>query len=73
MLGNPARLDELRQVAERHGVALIEDDAQAFGPWAWECRQARTAPGSWRTASVPSSPSISNALRILRPHARAGY
>ena len=31
MLGNPARLDELRAVAERHGVALIEDCAQAFG------------------------------------------
>jgi len=31
MLGNPARLDELRAVADRHGVALIEDAAQAFG------------------------------------------
>jgi dTDP-4-amino-4,6-dideoxygalactose transaminase len=31
MLGNPARLDELKAVADRHGVALIEDAAQAFG------------------------------------------
>ena len=31
MLGNPARLDELRAVADRHGIALIEDCAQAFG------------------------------------------
>jgi len=31
MLGNPARLDELRAVADRHGIALIEDAAQAFG------------------------------------------
>jgi dTDP-4-amino-4,6-dideoxygalactose transaminase len=31
MLGGPARLNELRAVAERHGVALIEDAAQAFG------------------------------------------
>jgi dTDP-4-amino-4,6-dideoxygalactose transaminase len=31
MLGNPARLDELREVADRHGVLLIEDAAQAFG------------------------------------------
>ena len=31
MLGNPARLDELKAVASRHGVALIEDAAQAFG------------------------------------------
>lgn len=31
MLGNPARLDELREVADRRGVALIEDAAQAFG------------------------------------------
>lgn len=31
MLGNPARLDELKAVAARHGVPLIEDAAQAFG------------------------------------------
>ncbi len=31
MLGNPARLDELRRLADRSGLALIEDAAQAFG------------------------------------------
>ena len=31
MLGAPARLDELKAIADRHGVALIEDCAQAFG------------------------------------------
>jgi dTDP-4-amino-4,6-dideoxygalactose transaminase len=31
MLGSPARLAELQAVAQRHGVALIEDCAQAFG------------------------------------------
>jgi dTDP-4-amino-4,6-dideoxygalactose transaminase len=31
MLGNPARLAELKQVADAHHVALIEDCAQAFG------------------------------------------
>jgi 8-amino-3,8-dideoxy-alpha-D-manno-octulosonate transaminase len=31
MLGNPARLSELRAVADRHGLPLIEDAAQAFG------------------------------------------
>ena len=31
MLGNPARIEALREVAARHGVALIEDAAQAFG------------------------------------------
>lgn len=31
MLGAPARLDELKEIADRHGVALIEDCAQAFG------------------------------------------
>ena len=31
MLGNAARLDELKAVADRHGLALIEDSAQAFG------------------------------------------
>jgi dTDP-4-amino-4,6-dideoxygalactose transaminase len=31
MLGNPAHLEELGDVARRHNVALIEDCAQAFG------------------------------------------
>jgi dTDP-4-amino-4,6-dideoxygalactose transaminase len=31
MLGNPARIEQLRLIADRHGVALIEDAAQAFG------------------------------------------
>ena len=31
MLGNAARVEELRAMADRHGVALIEDTAQAFG------------------------------------------
>ncbi len=31
MLGNPARLDELRAIADGHGLPLVEDAAQAFG------------------------------------------
>jgi len=31
MLGNAARIEELKAVADRHGLALIEDAAQAFG------------------------------------------
>jgi dTDP-4-amino-4,6-dideoxygalactose transaminase len=31
MLGNPGRLAEIRALADRHGLALIEDCAQAFG------------------------------------------
>lgn len=31
MLGNPCDLDRLRPIAEAHGLALIEDAAQAFG------------------------------------------
>ncbi len=31
MMGNPARLDELKRVADDHGLILIEDCAQAFG------------------------------------------
>jgi dTDP-4-amino-4,6-dideoxygalactose transaminase len=31
MIGNPARLDELKAVADKHGLALIEDCAQSFG------------------------------------------
>jgi dTDP-4-amino-4,6-dideoxygalactose transaminase len=31
MLGNPGRMRELKAIADRHGVALIEDAAQAFG------------------------------------------
>jgi dTDP-4-amino-4,6-dideoxygalactose transaminase len=31
MLGNPARLNELKAIADEHGLFLIEDCAQAFG------------------------------------------
>jgi dTDP-4-amino-4,6-dideoxygalactose transaminase len=31
MLGNPARLDELKGIADEHSLLLIEDCAQAFG------------------------------------------
>lgn len=31
MMGNPARLDELKQIADERGIALLEDSAQAFG------------------------------------------
>jgi dTDP-4-amino-4,6-dideoxygalactose transaminase len=31
MLGNPAHLDELKAIADKHGLLLIEDCAQAFG------------------------------------------
>jgi dTDP-4-amino-4,6-dideoxygalactose transaminase len=31
MLGNPARLNELRAIADKHNIFLIEDCAQAFG------------------------------------------
>ena len=31
LMGNPARMDELKAIAERHGLLLLEDCAQAFG------------------------------------------
>jgi dTDP-4-amino-4,6-dideoxygalactose transaminase len=31
MLGSPARITELKAIADRHGLALVEDCAQAFG------------------------------------------
>lgn len=31
MLGGPARIDELKAIADKHGIPLIEDCAQAFG------------------------------------------
>ncbi|MGD2041944.1 MAG: DegT/DnrJ/EryC1/StrS family aminotransferase [Anaerolineae bacterium] len=31
MMGNPARLDELKAIATEHGLFLVEDCAQAFG------------------------------------------
>ena len=31
MMGNPARLNELKAIADAHGLVLIEDCAQAFG------------------------------------------
>lgn len=31
LMGNPARMEELKTIAERHGLLLLEDCAQAFG------------------------------------------
>ena len=31
MLGAPARINELKAIADRHGIPLVEDCAQAFG------------------------------------------
>jgi len=31
MLGNPGRIDEIKQITDRHNLFLIEDCAQAFG------------------------------------------
>jgi dTDP-4-amino-4,6-dideoxygalactose transaminase len=31
LMGNPARMDELKAIADRHGLLLLEDCAQAFG------------------------------------------
>ncbi len=31
MMGNPARIDEIKAIADKHGLFLIEDCAQAFG------------------------------------------
>lgn len=31
LMGNPARMDELKSIADRHGLLLVEDCAQAFG------------------------------------------
>ncbi len=31
MMGNPARLNEIKAIADKHGLYLIEDAAQAFG------------------------------------------
>jgi dTDP-4-amino-4,6-dideoxygalactose transaminase len=31
MMGNPARLDEIKQIADEHGIPVLEDSAQAFG------------------------------------------
>ncbi|HBE91302.1 MAG TPA: hypothetical protein DDW55_01805 [Gammaproteobacteria bacterium] len=31
LFGNPARMSELTQIADKHNVALVEDAAQAFG------------------------------------------
>jgi dTDP-4-amino-4,6-dideoxygalactose transaminase len=31
MMGNPARLDKIKQIADDHGIPVLEDCAQAFG------------------------------------------
>ena len=54
MMGNPARLDELKAVADRHGLFLIEDCARRWGPptgagrWGPSARSARSASTSIR-------------------------
>ena len=77
MLGNPARLDELRAVADRHGLALIEDAAQAFGAtyrgpgWAASGRPASSASTSTRPSPVVtaacSSPTTTTSTGAASP------
>ena len=40
LYGHPARLDELSQACEEHGILLIEDAAEALGAWYAEGRFA---------------------------------
>ena len=47
MLGNPADMDAIRQVAERHGLVVIEDGCQAAGA----SYQGRKVGGFGRTAA----------------------
>lgn len=44
LFGNPAPLGRLREIAERHGLALVEDAAQAHG-----AEEAGKRAGSWGT------------------------
>ena len=49
LYGHPARIDRIAEIARRHGVALIEDAAQAIGA-AWDGRPI----GSWGDAACLS-------------------
>ena len=56
MLGNPARLDELKAIADEHNLLLIEDCAQAFGA-SYKGRRVGPSAMPARTASTSSRPS----------------
>jgi dTDP-4-amino-4,6-dideoxygalactose transaminase len=49
LYGHPARIDRIAEIARRHGVALIEDAAQAIGA-AWDGRPI----GGWGDAACLS-------------------
>ncbi|MFC5547650.1 DegT/DnrJ/EryC1/StrS family aminotransferase [Massilia aerilata] len=55
LYGQPADMDEINAVAERHGLAVIEDAAQSFGA-SYRGRQSCNLSGIACTSFFPSKP-----------------
>jgi UDP-2-acetamido-2-deoxy-ribo-hexuluronate aminotransferase len=55
LYGQPADMDEINDIAERHGLAVIEDGAQSFGA-SYRGRQSCNLSGIGCTSFFPSKP-----------------
>ena len=81
LFGHPARMDGILEVAERHGLAVIEDAAQSIGA-TWRGRETGTL-GTVGVLSLnfhkiihcgeggivlPSSPEVATRARLVRNH-----
>jgi UDP-2-acetamido-2-deoxy-ribo-hexuluronate aminotransferase len=55
LYGQPADMDEINEIAERHGLAVIEDGAQSFGA-SYRGRQSCNLSGIGCTSFFPSKP-----------------
>jgi UDP-2-acetamido-2-deoxy-ribo-hexuluronate aminotransferase len=55
LYGQPADMDEINAIAERHGLAVIEDGAQSFGA-SYRGRQSCNLSGIGCTSFFPSKP-----------------
>ena len=67
--GMPADLQALQAVCDRHGLALIEDCAQAHGP---STAAARSAPSATPAPSPSSPPRTSPPARVASPPPTTG-
>lgn len=60
MMGNPARLDELKAIAQEHGLLLIEDCCQAFGA-TYKGRPVGSIGDIGAFRAYPRTPAVRNA------------
>jgi UDP-2-acetamido-2-deoxy-ribo-hexuluronate aminotransferase len=86
LYGQPADMDEINAIAERHGLTVIEDAAQSFGA-SYRGRQSCNLSGIGCTSFFPSKPlgcygdggalftdddALAQAAREIRVHGQSG-